>query len=452
MKTSYENPSKASAVLTVVVEPDDYKADVEKALKDVRRRANMPGFRPGQVPMGMIRRQYGASAKMDAVNKFLGETINNYLKENKISILGHPLANKEQEPQDLEKDGELTFKFDLALEPEFKAELSKDDKIDYYTVAVDDKTIDEQVDMYASRAGNYAEVEKYTDGDMLKGELRELGEDGMPKEGGLTVDDAVLMPKFIKVDEQRTLFDACGAGDIITFSPRKAYPDNDTEVSSLLKIDRADVAQHEGDFTYQITEIKHFEKAAVNQALFDQVLGKDVVSDEQAFRAKVGETLMAQYGRSSDYQFLRSVEKYMAGKVGKLDFDRDMLVRLSLENNKEKTAEDIEKHMDESLAYLQWELTSTKLCEANGVKLTDDDVRTAAKEYARMQFEQYGMSNVPEEYIDNYAADLLKKDEERDMFVRRAIDSKLTSTLKEVVTLDEKTVSPEEFNKIVNGQ
>ena len=292
MKISFENPDKINGLLTIVVEEEDYKNDVEKTLKDYRKKANVPGFRPGQAPMGMIKRQFGPSVKMEAVNKIIGQQIYKYVQDNKIQMLGEPLTSEKQAPVDIEKDGPYTFMFDIAVAPEMKVSLTGRDKVDYYKIVVDDKTIDQQVDMLASRSGSYEKAENYEGNDMLKGDLRELDENGNTKEGGITVESAVLMPSYIKVDDQKKLFDGAKLGDIITFNPRKAYPDNDTEVSQLLKIERDAVKDMESEFSYQITEIQRFKKHEVNEELFKQVFGEDTdVKDEAAFRAKIAEGL-----------------------------------------------------------------------------------------------------------------------------------------------------------------
>ena len=279
MNILFENPDKVNGLMTVTVEDADFKDNVEKTLKDYRKKANFPGFRPGMVPMGLIKKQFGPSVKMDTLNKYVGEQIYNYIRENKIQMLGEPLPSEKQEPVDIEKDGPYTFMFDIAVAPEFKIELNGDTKIAYYEIQADDKLIDQQVDMFASQLGSYEKADSY-DGekrDMLKGDLRELDADGNTKEGGITVEGAVMMPEYIKVDDQKKLFDNAKPGDIITFNPRKAYPDNDSEVANLLKINRDAVKDVEADFSYQVIEINRFKKADVNQALFDQVFGKDTV-------------------------------------------------------------------------------------------------------------------------------------------------------------------------------
>lgn len=452
MKISFENPDKVNGLITLTVEEADYKENVEKTLKNYRKRANVPGFRPGMVPMGMIKRQFGTTAKVDEINKLLGEEIYKYVKDNNIQMLGEPLPSDKQEPVDLEKEAPYTFMFDIAVAPEMNAELNGDDTIDHYTITVDDDVVNRQIDMFASRAGSYDKVEEYQEHDMLKGDLRELDENGNTKEGGLTVEGAVLMPEYIKVDDQKKLFDGCKLGDIITFNPKKAYPESDIEVSSLLKIKKEEVADMNSDFSYQITEISRYVKAEVNQELFDQVFGKDTVKSEEEFRGKIAEGLKAQFAVDTDFKFIQDVRKYMENKVGALTYPDALLKRIMLNNNKDKGQEFVDKNYEQSVKELTWHLIKEQLVKANGIKIDDADIKETAKEAARAQFAQYGMTNIPEEYIDNYATDMLKKKEYVDSFVDRSIDRKLTEALKKVVKLNEKTATLDEFNKLMQGE
>ena len=452
MKISFENPDKINGLLTIVVEEEDYKNDVEKTLKDYRKKANVPGFRPGQAPMGMIKRQFGPSVKMEAVNKIIGQQIYKYVQDNKIQMLGEPLTSEKQAPVDIEKDGPYTFMFDIAVAPEMKVSLTGRDKVDYYKIVVDDKTIDQQVDMLASRSGSYEKAENYEGNDMLKGDLRELDENGNTKEGGITVESAVLMPSYIKVDDQKKLFDGAKLGDIITFNPRKAYPDNDTEVSQLLKIERDAVKDMESEFSYQITEIQRFKKHEVNEDLFKQVFGEDTdVKDEAAFRAKIAEGLNEQLVNDSDFKFLLDVRAHCEKKVGKLEYPDALLKRIMLANNKDKGEDFVEKNYEKSIKELTWHLIKEQLVSAQNIKIEDADIKETAKEAARAQFAQYGMTNIPDEYIENYANEILKKGDSTEALVDRAVDRKLAAALKGVVKLNEKEISVEDFNKMMQG-
>ena len=450
MKITFDCPDKINGLLTMTVEPADYQEKVEKTLKDYRKKAQVPGFRPGMVPMGMIKKQYGTAVKVDEVNKLMGEKLYEYIHENKIQMLGEPLPNQEKQvPQDFEKDGELTFVFDIAVAPEFKAELSAKDKITYYTIKADDKLIDDQVQMYASQAGEFVKADVFSGNDTITGDMRELDKKGNTKEGGITTEGAMVMPAYIKADDQKKLFDGAKPGDIITFNPKKAYPDNDAEVAALLKVQKDDVKDLNSDFSYQITEIRHFEPAAVDQKLFDRVFGEGTVKDEKAFREKIAETIAPQLQQNSDYKFLLDVRAYLEKKVGDLQFPEALLKRVMLQNNQDKGADYVEKNFEGSIKELKWHLIKEQIVTANNIKVEDADLKAVAKEAIRAQFAQYGMSNVPDDVLENYAAEQLKKRENVENFVDRAIDMKLTETLKNVVKLTQKEVTLADFNKLM---
>ena len=285
--------------------------------------------------------------------------------------------------------------------------------------------------------------------DAMEKQMNELDAEGNTKEGGITVEAAVLMPSYIKVDEQKDLFKGAKLGDIITFNPRKAYPEGEAEISALLKIDREVAKELESDFSYQITEISRYKKAEINQDLFDQVFGKDEVKSEEEFRNKIAESLKPQLETNSNFKFLLDVREYCEKKVGELTWPDALLKRVMLLNNQDKGEEFVEKNYAESIKQLEWHLIKEQLVKAAEVKVEDADIREAAKEMARMQFAQYGMTSIPEEYIDNYANELLKKREAVDNFVERAIDVKLAAALKSTVTLNEKEITLDEFNEMM---
>ncbi len=444
MNIQFEAPDKVNGLMTITMETADYQPEVEKTLKDYRKRAQIPGFRPGQAPMGMIKRQYGTSVKVDVINKMLGEKLYGYVQDNKIHMLGEPLPSEQQAQLDFESEQPLVFKFDIAVAPEFEAKLSGKDKVPFYNITVDDKLIDQQVEMYQSRAGHYDKVEAFDaeQRDMLKGDLREVN-------GTIEVADAVLMPQYMKVEDQKKLFEGAKLGDIITWNPRKAYPESDVEVSSLLKIQKDEVKDHEGDFTFQITEISRFVKAEIGKELFDQTFGEGTVKDEKEFRQKIADQISQQFKADSDYKFLLDVREHMEKKVGKLEFPEAILKRVMLQNNKDKGADFVEKNFEASIKELAWHLMKEQLVSAQGIKIEDADLKETAKEAARAQFAQYGMSNIPDEYLENYAQEMLKKRETVDGLVDRAVDVKLTAALKSVVKLDEKEISLEDFQKML---
>lgn len=447
MKISFENADKVNGQLTIVVEEADYNEKVEKTLKDYRKKANIPGFRPGQAPLSLIKKQVGEQVKMDELNKLVGETIYSYLKDNNIQFLGEPLPSAKQEAQDLAKPAPYTFVFDIAVAPEIDLELTDKDKLDYYEITVDDKLVDEQVDMFASRAGKYEQVEKYQAKDMLKGDMKELNADGSEKEGGIVKEGAVLMPEYIKVDDQKKLFKGLKRGQVVVFNPKKAFPESAIEVSSMLGIGKEEAANVDSDFAFHVLEITRYAKAPVNQELFDAIYGEGAVKDEADFRSKIAEGIANQLVSNSEYKLLQDLRAYCEKKVGKLVFPEEMLKRVM--RTKVKDAKEVDEKFDASLEELKWHLIKERLVKANDVKVNDDDVLDAARLQARIQFAQYGMSNLPDETVDNYAREMLKNRETLDGFVDRAVENKLVEALKKVVKLKKKKVSLDDFNKMM---
>lgn len=448
MNISLENPEKVSGVLTLVVEEADFAGDVEKQLKDYRKKANVPGFRPGQAPLGLIKRQVGAQVKVDVINRLVGEKLYEYIKENKINMLGEPMPHLGEEPVDLDAAAPYTLKFDIAIAPEFKAELSDKDTIVYYDITTDDSIVDKQIEAFASRSGSYQKVDEYQDNDMIKGDIRELNEDGSTKEGGITVSQASMLPTYIKVDEQKALFQGCKVGDIIVFNPKKAYPESNIEISSLLKVSKEEAENITADFSFQVTEISRYQKHAIDQDLFDQVYGEGNVKDEADFRAKVTEGIKEQMVQNADFRFLQDVRTYVEGKIGEVKYADDLMKRIMLANNKDKGMEYVEKNYEASIKELTWSLAKNQIVEAQKIKVDDADVKAVAIDVTRMQFAQYGMTSVPEEYLEQYAEGMLKNREQVDNLVNAAVDRKLMAALKDVVKLDKKTISFEEFGKL----
>lgn len=448
MNISLENVDKVTALLTIKMEKADYQDRVEKTLKTFRQRANMPGFRPGKVPMGLVKKMYGTEAKAEEVNKLLSEKIFEYIKENKVNMLGEPLPSDKQQPLDIATQDELEFVFDIALAPEFKAEIGAEDTLAYYDIEVSDEMVDNQIKMYTQRAGSYEKVDSYESKDMLKGVLAELDETGSPKEDGIQIENTVMMPDYMKNDEQKALFDGCKVNDVLTFNPSKAYEGNETEIAALLKIDKAEIEAHSGDFSFQVTEITRFAPAELNQTIFDQVFGEGTVTSEEEFRAKIKEKLGEQYVADSDYKLLLDARTHLVSKIGTLEFPDALLKKIMLANNQDKGAQYVEENYAKSIEELTWHLIKEQLVEANGIKVDDADIKETAKEATRFQFAQYGMMNAPEELIENYAAEMLKKKEQIDGLVARCIDKKLTAVFKNTVKLDHKSVSIDDFNKM----
>ena len=450
MNVSMQNVDKVSALLTVNIEKADYQEKVEKVLKKYRQQANIPGFRKGMVPMSLIKKQFGKSVMAEEVDKLMQEKVNEYIRENKVNMLGMPLPNEEKmQVIDFDTQENFEFVFDIALAPEFKAEITEQDTLDFYTIAVSDEMVNSQVDMYAQRAAKYEKVEEYADRDMVKGLLAELDENGNTKEGGIQVEGAVMMPSYMKNDEQKAIFATAKVNDVLVFNPNAAFEGNEAELSSLLKIKREEVAEMKSNFSFQVEEITRAVPAALTQELFDQVFGEGAVSSEEEFRGKIKEGIAAQFIADSNYKFLLDARTYLMNKVGKLEFPDALLKKIMLLNNEDKGESFVEENYEKSLEELTWHLIKEQLTEAFEIKVEQADVLEMAKENTRMQFAQYGMMSIPEEMLENYAKEMLKKKENVEGLVNRAVENKLAAALKDKATLNNKEVSMEEFNNLL---
>lgn len=442
MNISLQNIDKVNAEMTVVVEPADYAENYKKGIKEAQKKANLPGFRPGMVPAGLIKKKFGPGIMAEEINHLLQDKMFAYIRENKVNMLGSPLPKEENNSVRMMEGETFTFKFDIALAPEFDATLGKDDKVPYYNVEVSDQMVENQLDMYRQRGGKYDTVQEYQDGDMIKGIITELD-----VETPVTAEGAVMLPRYFKNDDQKKLFEGAKPNDVVKFNPAAAYDNNEAELTSLLKVDKEDALNHKGDFQIQITEITRFVPGELTQDLFDSVYPGGEVKTAEDFRARIKASIADQFAKDSDYRFILDVRKYEMEKIGQLEFPDDKLKKIMLANA-DGDQEKVDRNYEKSREELTWHLIKEQLVEKCQIKVDDDDVKGMAKEVTRMQFAQYGMMNLPEEYLENSVKEMLKKRETVDNLIDRCIEVKLGAALKALVTLDEKTVTAEDFNKL----
>ena len=440
-----------NATLTVHIEKNDYAEKVEKKLREYRKKANIPGFRPGMVPMGMLKKMYGKAILAEEINSLISENLYKYISENKIESLGEPLPNEAEQPEfDLDANEEFDFIFDIGIAPAFDVEIAKIDKVPYYNIEVSKEMIDERVKQDAARFGDYSQEESVEESDMIKGEIVEL-ENGEVKADGITASAAVLMPKYMSNEEQKSFFVGAKKGAEVVFNPAKSY-DNEAEVASLLKITKEEVKDIATDFKFTIEEITRHKEAEINQALFDKVYGEGVVTSEEEYRNKIKESIEAQLNPESDYKFNLDVREMLLAKYKDLQFPEAFLKRWVLTSNKDLTAEKADEDFPKMLEGLKWQLITNKLSEANNIKIEEKDITDYTKALARAQFAQYGMANAPEEYIENFAKDMLKKEDTANNIINRVGENKVVELLKTQVKLDKKTVSLEDFNKLFENK
>jgi trigger factor len=437
-----------NVVLTLQVTKEDYQEKVEKTLREYRKKANVPGFRPGMVPAGLLKKMYGKAILAEEVNKLISDSLYNYIKENNLAILGEPLPSEGQELLDFDKDEDFSFSFDLALAPEFNVEFSKKDKIDNYTIVPDEKMIDNQVKAYTGRFGSYEQEETVEEKDMVKGNLFESDAKGKEVEGGVNVENAVLTPSYVKDEKIKEKFIGAKKGDKITFNVQKAFDKNEAEIASFLKISKEAAAEFKGNVTITIDGITRYKEAEMNQELFDKVFGEGVVKSEEEFMAKIKAGLQETLDTDSQYKFGLDAKEAILKKMANLEFPEAFLKRWVLETNKEMTAEQVDEQFSKMLDDLKFHLAKDKIAKDKEVKAEMADLDVYAKKIAKAQFAQYGMMSVPDDILENYARDMMKnQDAVRNMY-EKVVEEKVFDVIKAEVTLVNKDVTIEEFNKM----
>lgn len=439
-----------NATITVDVAKEDYANEVEKNIKNLRKNAVIPGFRKGMVPLSRIQQMYGKSVLVEEVNKLVVNKLYAYIKDEKLNVLGEPLpSDEEQKPLDFDKQEDYSFTFDLGLAPHLNIKLSKDDKLPYYSIEVTGDMLDKQIDNFKANYGTYDNVEEIEGKDMAKGVLTELDENGEPEVGSIYIENAILMPYYMKDEEEKAKFMAAKVNTTIVFNPYKAYDGSEAELSSFLKIKKDEVRNYEGrNFSFEITEITRYKEAEVNQKLFDTVYEPGTITTEEAFREKTKEIIAQQLTPESDYKFLIDVRKYLEGKAGELKFPETFLKRWLLMSSNERTPESLEEDFPKIIEDLKFHLIKEQLIKDYEIKAEDVDIREAAKQATRAQFAQYGMTNIPDQLLENYSQEMLKKEETVLNLIDKSVETKLTGLLKEKLTLEYKTVTVEEFQKL----
>jgi len=444
MQVTKTDIDQLNAVLKLTVEQPDYQEEVEKQLKTYRQKANIPGFRPGKVPASLVKKMFGRAILGEAVNNAINKGVYDYIKENNLNVLGDPMPHvEENEPAyDWDKDTTFEFSFDIALAPAIDVKLSARNKIPYYTVVVDDTMVDNQVKAYQSRFGEYVEADEYVEGDFLKGTLTEQVENGR------VIENAMIMPTYMTDKKQVKLFVKAKKGDIITFNPKKAF-DNEAELTSLLKMTKEEVAALTADFQFEVTSITRHQDAAIDEKLFFNVYADDKLKKEADFRARIKAEIESNMLEESEYKFGLDVKAAIMKKMEKVAFPEDFLKRWALATNEKMTAEQLDKEFPQMIEELKWQLAKDALMKDADIKVEDADLEAYARKVARMQLMQYGMMHAEEEMLQNFVKHILgDKQQVRGIF-DRVCEEKVYAYLKGIVKLEEKSISYEEFGKLM---
>ena len=448
MQISRTNTDELNAVVRLTIEKSDYEATVNETLKDYRKKANMPGFRKGMVPAGLIKKMYGKAVLAEEINKILSNELNRYLNEEKLQILGEPLPNEtEQKPIDFNNDENFEFVFDLGLSPVIDIDFKKLGKLPYYEIAIDEAMINNQIEAFQNRFGSYVDAADAEEKDNLVGSLKQLDEKGVVLEGGIKVEDAQVSIQMVKDKKIRAALLGKKAGDVVKFNPKKGF-DNDQYLKQTLKISDEQAATLAGDFELTVAKVNTFVPAELNEEMFQKSLGgvTDVTTIEQ-FREKIAEDLKSNLGYSSEYRFLVDTKEAMVNYVG-MKLPEEFLKRWLVYSNEKITKEQVEEEFPHFVKDLEWTLIKNRLAKDNQIQVGEADVVALAKETALMQFRQYGMFNVPEEYLENYAKSILKNEEERHRLIEKKSETMVLEFIKAKGELDQKSVSQKEFDDL----
>ncbi|PTN07264.1 trigger factor [Mangrovibacterium marinum] len=451
MNITKENINELNATITVKIEKNDYEATVNETLKDYRKKVNMPGFRPGKVPAGLVKKMYGKAILADEVNKMLSNNLSKYLVDEKLNILGEPLPNEEKQATiDWDKDEDFEFIFDVAMAPEIEVKLDKRKKFAYYNIEVDDEMVNKQVESYTSRFGENVVSEVAGEKDTLRGDFVQLDAEGNELADGITAEKVIIAIDLMKDEAIRNEAIGKKAGDVLVFDPVKAY-ESKHEVGHMLNISHEEAEKIEGNFKFTIAEVLTFKAAELNEDLFKKAFGDDTeVKTEEEFRAKLKEELAGQFVQSSDYKFALDSRDALVEKIG-MELPEEFLKRWLKATNNELTDEQIDTEFDGFMKDLRWQLIKDRIVRDNEIKIDEADVKEVAKQMAAYQFSQYGMHNVPDEHLENYAGHILGNEEERRRVTQKALDDKVLETIKSKVALEEKAISFDEFNKLLEN-
>ena len=435
-----------NATLTVSLSKEDYASDVDRILKDYRQKANIPGFRPGKVPVGMIKKMYGTSVLVDEVNKKISNELYTYIYSEKLDILGEPIPSENQQQNiDWEKDTDFEFSFDIALAPEFKLALSKKDKVVFYDITPGDELITNYVDGYKKQFGSYEEkalVE--SESEMLKGDFKELSEDGIIKE------DAAFLMSAIKTKKAQKVFLGKKKGETIEFKIKDVFS-NDVDIKSMLGIDDDQLSKLDNPFTFIIKSISVFKEAELDENLFDKVFEKGTAKTEEEFRNKIIEQAKGNLSKDADYKFNLDVKEKLLNKV-KFDLPDAFLKRWLTISNKEITEEQLEKEYPMFQEDMKWQLIKGRIVSDNKIEVTEDEILAVAKEYAKAQFQMYGSVSIPDEYLDSFAKEMLQKEEEKRRLTEKALENLVVSYVKDTVKIEEKEIAYDKFMKFFENK
>lgn len=434
MNITREDKDQLNSVVKINIEKDDYSPKVDKVLKDYRKTANIPGFRKGMVPMGMIKKQYGQAVLVDEVNKLLQDSLNSYITEEKLDILGNPLP-KPQDDLNWDAD-DYTFEFELGLAPEFDVTLEDKGPVTYYNISADEEMIDNQIKTIQRQYG------KLVTQDEVKEEFTVVGtfhneDEGIENEATFKVED---------IDGKTNKKELLGAkvGDQVTLKSNKLFKDDDV-LANHLGIEKDKAEGLKVDLTFTIKEINEQVLAELNQELFDKAFGEGEVTSEKEAREKIAEQSKQTFQQQGDQQFFNDVTEHLIEKAN-MDLPSEFLQKwLQTQGEKQLTEEEAKEEYEKSEKGIKYQLIEAKIAKDHDLKVEVEDVKKVAKEKIEMQMMQFGQMDFPEDQMDGIVQNLMSNQEQVRQFSEEVMVQKLLGLYKEKMKVDEKEVTYKEF-------
>ena len=448
MNVSHQNTDNLNAVISIEISKADYQDKVDKSLRAYGQKANIPGFRKGKVPFSILTKMFGKSVRVEEINRLVSEALYNYIRDNKLNILGEPMTAEDM-TVDLDAQDDFTFRFDVALAPELNVKVDKSISVPYYTITVDDDMVKRQDESFRARFGKQVSVDESTDEkDLIKGSMVDLSSDGTPLEGGITVESTIVSPNYFKSDDEKAKFAGVKKGDKVVFNPSKSCNASVAELASMLNTDKEKAANVTSDFEMTVTDITHLQPAELNQEFFDSIFGKDTVKTEEEYLAKIREMIAHQLVPESDYRFSLDSRAAIEKAVGDFELPDAFLKRWLLATDKERKAETIDDDYSRMVPDLKWQLIKEQIVKQFDIHVDDNDLKAMAKRVAASQFAQYGMTGVPDDVLERYGNEMLSNKDTRSRLINQATEMKIQTAIKESVTLNHKEVSMENFQKL----
>ena len=448
MNVTLDKTGNVSAKLIVSVEEKDYQDKVTKDLKEIGKRHAIPGFRQGHVPFGELKRRFGKQVTSDVINREVYEAVSKYIQENNLSILGEPLPVEVKE-LDLVNQKDFTFEYEIGLAPEIDVKIDKETKLPFNLIEVSQDMIDQQNQTFRERFGAQVPGETFEPKALVKGAIMELNEDGTVKESedAIQVINGIVAPMYFKSKEEADKFEGKKVGDKVVFNPYKTCDGNATELSSMLQIDKERAAHVTGDFELAISEIIVVKLAELDEEFFKNVFGDKVKTEEEYFAA-LKEMIAQQLLGNSNMLFRADTEKILVEKYGNMELPVEFLKKWLVARNDGFTAENIDAEFTRMEPSLKWQLIKERIAKQLDVKIEEADVLNHAKFIAANQFAQYGMTNIDDETLTDYAKRILADKQYRPRIVEEVGDIKLFTAIKNAADIEEKTVSLDEFKEL----